>query len=143
MARDLYRTPTYSSWQAQLRRTSFSQVAANNPAFTWAPRYSTVAGSLPLDAVPIFKIRDENVGFARCEINVTTPGKITFRLNSPTGLEIRIDGVPVEPGVEFSRSLVAGIHTITVTIDTGKRTDPLQLELRDIAEDGNAELVNY
>jgi len=156
---ELGRTPDYTlaknrivrSWQivtptadayTQLYRTSFSQVAANNPAFTWNPRYTTVSGSLPVDAVPMFKIREENVGFARCEINVTTPGKIGFRLNSIGGLEVRIDGVPVEAAAEFSSTLTAGSHTVAVTIEQAKRTEPLMLELIDVAGGGNAELVN-
>ena len=157
---ELGRTPEYTlsknrivrSWQVvmptadaytQLNRTSFSQVAANNPAFSWSPRYTTVVGSLPIDAVPMFKIRGENVGFARCEINVTTPGKIGFRLNSVAGLEVRIDGVPVEAAAEFSLTLSAGTHAVTVTIEQAKRAEPLLLELIDVAGGGNAELVNH
>lgn len=156
---ELGRTPEYSlsrnrvirSWQVvtptpeaytQLYRTSFSQVAANNSAFTWNPRYTTVAGLLPLDAVPMFRIREDNVGFARCEINVTTPGKIGFRLNSVAGLEVRVDGVPVEAAAEFSQTLDLGLHTLTITIEPAKRTEPLLLEIIDVAGGGNAELVN-
>jgi len=90
----------------------------------------------------MFKIREENVGFARCEINVTTPGKIGFRLNSVAGLEVRIDGVPVEAAAEFSPTLTAGTHAVTITIEQEKRTEPLLLELVDVTNGGNAELVN-
>ena len=156
---ELGRTPEYTlsksrlvrSWQVVmpteeanflLNRTSFSQVAANNPGFTWSPRYSVVTGQLPLETIPLMTARGVTVGFARCEINVTTPGKIAFRLKSIAGLEVRIDGIPVELAAEFSSTLDAGLHTITVTIDSAKRTDSLQLELLDIDEGGNAELVN-
>jgi len=46
--------------------------------------------------------------------------------------------------VEFSTALGAGSHTVTVTVDTGVRTEPLQLELLDSQKQpaGNAELVN-
>jgi putative heme-binding domain-containing protein len=156
---ELGRTPEYSlsksrfvrSWQVvlptpeayhQLHRTSFSQVAANNPAFTWSPRYASVAGALPLDAIPMLKIREELVGFAQCTIRVTTPGEIGFRLNSAAGLEVRIDGVPMPQSAEFTATLDTGEHTITVTIEAAKRTDSVQLELLDTAGAGNAELVN-
>ena len=156
---ELGRTPAYTlpkgrlvrSWQVVmpteeanqlLNRTSFSQVAANNPGFTWHPRYSVVSGQLPMETIPLMTARGVTVGFARCEINVSTPGQIAFRLNSIAGLEVRIDGIPMEPEVEFSSALDTGLHTITVTIDSAKRTDPLQLELLDRAEGGNAELVN-
>lgn len=156
---ELGRTPEYSlsksrlirSWQVviatpeaihQLNRTSFSQVAANNPAFTWSPRYGTVAGSLPLEAIPTMKVREIPVGFARCEITVTTPGRISFRLNSVAGTEVRIDGIPMEQKLEFSPVLDTGRHTITFTIDSSKRSEPLQLELPGNDGGGNAELVN-
>jgi putative heme-binding domain-containing protein len=157
---ELGRTPEYSlsknrlvrSWQVvlptpeayhQLHRTSFSQVAANNPAFTWSPRYANVAGTLPLDAIPMLKIREELVGFAQCTIRVTTPGEIGFRLNSAAGLEVRINGVPMPQSAEFTAMLDTGDHTITVTIEAAKRTDSVQLELLDTAGSGNAELVNH
>jgi hypothetical protein len=156
---ELGRTPEYTlskarlvrSWQVvlptpeayhQLNRTSFSQVAANNPGFTWSARYSTVSGALPVNVIPAMKVRDVPVGFAKCEINVTTPGKIGFRLNSIAGTEVRIDGVPVEAKSEFTSELAAGLHTITFTIDTAKRAEPLLLELLSIKGGGNAELVN-
>ena len=126
-----------------LNRMSFSQVGANNPDLTWNPRYSIVSGQLPLDAVPTMTARGVTVGFARCEINVTTPGKIGFRVNSAAGLEVRVDGVPMEAAAEFSPTLNAGLHTITFTIEPAKRSDPLQLELVDIAGGGNAVVVNH
>lgn len=77
-----------------------------------------------------------------CEINVTTPGKIAFRVNSIAGLEVRIDGIPMEQAAEFSATLGAGLHTVTVTIEPARRSDPLQLEVLDLTGGGNAELVN-
>ncbi|RLT02822.1 MAG: sorbosone dehydrogenase [Planctomycetota bacterium] len=156
---ELGRTPEYTlsksrlvrSWQVVmpteqanflLNRTSFSQVAADNPGFTWSPRYSMVAGQLPLETIPLMTARGVTVGFARCEVNVTTPGKIALRVNSIAGLEVRIDSIPMESAVEFSATLATGMHTITVMIEPAKRTDPLQLEVIDLQGGGNAELVN-
>ena len=157
---ELGRTPDYTlsknrlirSWQVlmptqesvhQLNRTSFSEAATDNPAFTWASRYSTVSGSLPIDALPVMKVRDVPVAFARSRINVTSPGKIAFKVNSIVGTEIRIDGVPVEQAAEFSPVLDAGIHTVTVTVDTSKRNEPLLMELLSTDGGGNAELTNF
>ena len=157
---ELGRTPDYTlsknrlirSWQVlmptqesvhQLNRTSFSEAATDNPAFTWASRYSTVSGSLPIDALPVMKVRDVTVTFARSRINVTSPGKIAFKVNSMVGTEIRIDGVPVEQAAEFSPVLDAGIHTVTVTVDTSKRNEPLLMELLSTDGGGNAELTNF
>jgi putative heme-binding domain-containing protein len=155
---ELGRTPDYTlskrrlirSWQVllptpegytRLHRTSFSQVAANDPAFSWAPKYCTVAGALPLDAIPALEFRGAQVGFVRCDVNVTTPGKIAFRINSPAGLEIRIDGVPVPSATDFTADLSDGRHTLTISLQRSQRTDPIELELIDGAG-GNAELVN-
>ena len=156
---ELGRTPEYTlskkriirSWQVlmptqesvhQLNRTSFSEAASDNPAFTWASRYSTVSGSLPMDALPMMKVRDVPVAFARSRINVTSPGPIAFQLNSMAGVEVRIDGVPMEQTATFSPVLDAGLHTVTITVDTSKRTEPLQMELLSGDGGGNAELTN-
>ncbi|MBL8808809.1 MAG: HEAT repeat domain-containing protein [Planctomycetaceae bacterium] len=128
----------------QLNRTSFSKVATDDPAFTFVPRYSEVSGALPLAAMPQMRVREQDVSFARCQLNVTTPGQIGFRVNSADGLEVRIDGVPMPPQAEFSSSLSGGIHTVTVTVNQGLRKAPLILEV--VAgsgqPQGNAELVN-
>lgn len=157
---ELGRTPDYTlskqrlirSWQVlmptqesvhQLNRTSFSEAATDNPAFMWASRYSTVSGSLPVDALPAMKIREVPVAFARSRINVTSPGRIVFQLNSIAGVEVRIDGVPMDQTAQFSTVLDAGLHTVTVTVDTSKRSEPLLLELISAEGGGNAELTNF
>jgi len=158
---ELGRTPEYTlsrrrfarTWQVllptqegmhQINRTSFSKVAASDPAFTFVPRYAVVGGVLPMDDVPAMQLRGQSVSFAQTQLNVTTPGEITFRLNSEAGVEVRIDGVPMPAAAEFSTVLGAGVHTVTVTIDRGRRVDPLQLELVDSDRKpaGNAELLN-
>lgn len=158
---ELGRTPEYTlsrarllrSWQVlqptqeglrQINRTSFSKVAANDPAFTFTPEYSVVSGGLPLDEIPVLNVREQQVGFAQSQINVTTPGTIAFRVNSVAGLEIRIDGIPMPAEAEFSTTLAAGRHVVTVMIDRRQRTEPLSVEILEGTGDsqGNAELVN-
>jgi hypothetical protein len=63
-------------------------------------------------------------------------------MNSVAGTEVRVDGLPMDPVTEFSQELTAGLHTVVLTIDTGKRTEPVQLELLNSEGGGNAELVN-
>ena len=158
---ELGRTPEYTlsrrrfarTWQVllptpegmhQINRTSFSKVAASDPAFTFVPRYAVVSGVLPLEDVPVMQLRGQSVGFAQTQLNVTTPGEISFRLNSSAGVEVRIDGVPMPAEAQFSTVLGAGSHIVTVTVDRGQRTEPLQLELLDSDGQpaGNAELLN-
>ena len=90
------------------------------------------------------RVREQDVSFARCQLNVTTPGQIGFRVNSAEGLEVRIDGVPMPPQAEFSSSLSGGLHTVTVTVNQGLRKVPLILEVvaGSVQPQGNAELVN-
>jgi len=71
------------------------------------------------------------MGFARSQIDVSTAGKIRFRLPSATGLELWIDGARHEPKGELSVDLAAGIHTITLAVDLERRRDPLRLVLED------------
>jgi hypothetical protein len=94
--------------------------------------------------VPQLKLRDQLVSFVQTRIQVTSPGRIGFRVDRPEGLEIRIDGVPLPPTAVFNAELAAGPHLLTVTIDRSKRTDSLTLQLTDEtgAGVGNAEALN-
>ncbi|MEY3173617.1 MAG: hypothetical protein RLZZ436_1531 [Planctomycetota bacterium] len=158
---ELGRTPEYTlsklrlvrSWQVlqptpeglqKISRTSFSAAATGDPAFTFTPQYSLVSGALPLAEVPVLRLREQSVSFVQTRIQVTTPGKIGFRVDRPDGLEIRIDGVPMPADAEFSAELAAGNHVLTVTIDRSKRSDTLNLQLTDEtgAGIGNAEALN-
>lgn len=158
---ELGRTPEYTlsklrlirSWQVlqptpeglqKINRTSFSSAATGDPAFTFTPHYSVVSGKLPLNEVPVLKIRDQSVSFVQSKIQVTSPGQIGFQVDRPEGLEIRIDGVPMPATAEFSAELTAGPHLLTITIDRSKRSDSLTLQLNDLKGTGigNAEALN-
>ncbi len=158
---ELGRTPEYTlsrtrmvrSWGAvlptrdafyRINRSSVSQVATNDPSFTFAPKYSRVNGELPLEDLPILTVRDTQLSFARTTLRVTSPGNVGFLLNSTTGVEIRIDGVPMPPETQFSTQLSPGLHTVTATINREQRTDPLQISLQEevVGQAANVELVN-
>ena len=158
---ELGRTPEYTlskrrlarTWQVllatqdglrKISRTSFSVVATSDPAFTFAPQYGLVSGELQLSDVPVMQLREQSVSFVQSRIQVTSPGRIGFRLNSAEGTEVRIDGVPVPSELEFSAELSAGPHVLTLTIDRSRRSGGVQLELLDVAGPGagNAEWVN-
>ncbi|MFM8729054.1 MAG: hypothetical protein ACKON9_28465, partial [Planctomycetaceae bacterium] len=117
---------------------------ASDPPLTFVRSYAFVGWVLQLVDVHGMQLRGKSLGFAQTQLNVTTPGEIAFRLNSAAGVEVRIDGVPMPAAAEFSTVLGAGGHTVTVTIDRGQRSEPLQLELLDSSKQpaGNAELLN-
>lgn len=128
----------------RINRTSISQVAQDDPAFSFTPRYSLVGGQLPLADVPVLTVRGTQLSFARTTLRVTSPGNVGFQLNSAAGLEVRIDGIPMPAEEAFTTALDAGLHTVTVIINRDQRTEPLQLELLDAVSGpaANVELVN-
>ncbi len=132
----------------RLQRTSYAQAASDDPSFLWKSRYTTVAGDLPLNDIPaaVSKKRPDgelqSAGFARTTVLVTSPGKITFRLNDPTGLELRLGDKPLNLSNEFAADLPAGPHRLTLIIDQSVRKTALRLELMETPGSGIAEFRN-
>jgi putative heme-binding domain-containing protein len=118
-----------------LTRTRIGSAAGNDPTLTWTPAYSTVAGTLPLDALPRFVLGEDKrpVGFARCQLDVTTGGQVKLRLNAAGDLTLWVDQVPAEVKDEMVVDLPAGVHTLTFAIDLGKRRQGLRCELVDVS----------
>jgi putative heme-binding domain-containing protein len=121
-----------------LARTSHASAAGNDPALTWSPAYSTVAGELPIADVPLFKMgtgAEKQVvlaSFVRCQLDVTTAGKAKLLLNSAKGVKGWLDGEPVEAREEMPLDLGPGTHTLTFAVDRGSRTEALRVELDDV-----------
>ena len=105
----------------------------------WSPAYSTVAGELPVEAMPLFKMgtgADKQVvltSFVRCQLEATTAGKAKLLLNSAKGVKGWLDGAPVEAREEMVLDLGTGTHTLTFAVERGARNDPLRVELDDVA----------
>jgi putative heme-binding domain-containing protein len=101
------------------------------PSLRWYPAYSLVSGDLPLEALPAAD--GTNVAFARCEIDVTAPGRITFDTGTTTGLKLRVDGQPKELTDDVELDLQRGVHTLTFEVDRKARgKEPLRVELREV-----------
>jgi len=121
----------------RLRATSFAAAATDDPAFQWVPAYGTVAGELPIDALPglratyLQKPGERNTGFARCELQATTAGQCLLKFNSVEGLQGWLDGVPLAIGPETIVSLSAGPHRLTLSVDRQARSEGLRLEVLD------------
>jgi putative heme-binding domain-containing protein len=130
-------TPTPEAYN-ELSRVGLVAIARDNPALTWAPAYSTVAGVLPPGDLPVLQVyvpsqADKTpVGFARCQLEATTPGKVKLRLNSAEGLTVWLDQAPVDVKAEMVLDLTAGKHTLTFAVDLGRRHDGLRCELDDV-----------
>src|SRR5262249_50640638 len=98
----------------------------------WSPAYSSVAGDLPPGDVPRVAGDPAAVGFARCQLDVTTAGKVKLLLNSAAGLTLWVDGTPVEAKEQTTLDLASGVHTLTFGIGLGKRRDGLRWALEGV-----------
>jgi hypothetical protein len=67
--------------------------------------------------------------FLRCEFDVTSAGPVRLAFAAIDGLSLWIDGNPRPPQNEVKFDAAAGTHTITLAVDSVKRTQPLRLEI--------------
>jgi hypothetical protein len=132
-----------------LLRTSIASAAGTDPSLSWTPAYATVAGTLPLDAIPkIDAVATPTkgvgtMGFARCQIEATTAGKVKLHLNSAKDVRLFFDAEPIEAKEEMMLDLKPGMHTLTFALDLTPRKDDLRVELDDVAgSPARARVVN-
>jgi hypothetical protein len=128
----------------RLNRTSFDTAATDDPALTWQPVYSRVAGDLPLDELPRFVVHRDQAptSFVRFGIDVTTAGDVCLNLNSLTGLRLWLDGKPTPVEKELTVEFAKGRHTLTLAVDQVERREPLSIELRELSgSEAQAQLV--
>ncbi len=133
------------SWQALqptkemytiLNRQRLAAVAVPDPGLAWAAAYSAVSGDLTPDATPAFQWNQNAplLSVVRFQLDVTTAGKVKLVLNESAGLTIWIDGNPIEPASSLALDLATGVHTVTLTVESSKRTKPLRVELEELSE---------
>ena len=105
----------------------------------WLPVYSSVAGSLPVRDILDFtfnKRLGENarkVGFVRCRINVTSAGLVGLAINDVKGLQMWVDGRPVDARDRQELQMSVGEHRVTFSVDLPVQREPLRVELFDPA----------
>ncbi|MDR3638732.1 MAG: HEAT repeat domain-containing protein [Isosphaeraceae bacterium] len=114
-----------------LGSSSPSASVFQDPKLAWDPAYSQVSGILPIGAVPA--IKPGRLGFARAQIDVSTPGRIRLALNSAKGLTLWLDDTPVAAQDEVILDVAAGLHTLTLAVDTAQRGDGIRCALEDVA----------
>ena len=129
--------PTRESYRLMFP-VSEKQILPNDNELSWVPVFSAVAGSLPLNDVLDFSTKASpgtsarKIGFVRCQVNVTTPGNVGFRLNDANEVDMWIDGKPIEPAATMTVPLDVGIHRVTFSVNLLTRTVPLGFQLIDI-----------
>jgi putative heme-binding domain-containing protein len=100
----------------------------------WAPVYATVDGRLPKqDLEAQFLSASNHLGaiYATTQFQVTTGGRVKFRLDAPAQSEVWIDGKQVEGTSEIHTELTAGTRTIVVKLNPRELSQPLRLESND------------
>ena len=123
-----------------LRRTSLD-AAIVEPSLVWTPAYSTVAGLLPLEAIPMSPAVANQffdlpaVGVVRGQVDVSTGGSIKLSFNGVKGLSLWVDGARV-PALEKDGArltLEPGVHTVTVAVDRAKRSSGIRMTLDEVS----------
>ncbi|MEW4490778.1 PVC-type heme-binding CxxCH protein [Thalassoglobus sp. JC818] len=116
----------------QLRRTSYADTATDNDAFQWKTVYSYVDGRLNLNDLPEVFVRNRSapgnrgMSFVRVKFE-STDGIVGFDLQDSTGLQIWLDGQPIESAKRIQAETSAGPHQLTIAVDRAVRTSPILL----------------
>jgi putative heme-binding domain-containing protein len=130
--------PTNETY-TRMYRTSDTQVIGDDRGLSWVPAYSAVAGAIPLQDVLDFTMKERlgeaarKVGFLRCRINVTTAGAVGLAIGDAQGLQLWIDGKPVDVREKLDLPLPIGEHIVTFSVNLLTRKAPVRLELYDVA----------
>lgn len=118
----------------RLRQLGFESAADPNPIYVWRPVYSLASGDLPLAELPVFGAARgmPPTAFLQFQLDVSAPGKIKLVVNEPAGLQIWVDGAPVEvAGPETVIDLAAGQRTFTVAAAARNRA-AVRIALADV-----------
>ena len=91
------------------RLKTFEEAASQ----TWLPKFSTVAGELPMEDLG-------PGGWARFEVEVLKPGRFHLMFNNAAGLRVWLDG---QPPASPELNLEKGRHVMTLSVDRGERFD--------------------
>jgi hypothetical protein len=118
-----------------IRHNGPASAAAGDSRLRWSPAYSMVSGLLPSNELPPFAIayQGTRTGFARCQIEVSTAGKVRLLVGSADGIRAWLDGTALGVQPELPVDLSRGLHTLTLAIDLERRRDGVRLELGDAA----------
>jgi putative heme-binding domain-containing protein len=118
-------------------------LASHGPSLSWEPVYSTVAGSLPLtDLARMKQAKDgPTLSVVRGQLDSSKASKVRLKLGSSKGLTLFLDGVSVPVKDTLELNLSPGLHTLMIAVDHGERTEPLQLEVEEIAGSAGVRFV--
>ncbi len=88
------------------------------PASSWHPAYARVAGVLPLDELVAVA---GTVLYLEADVQVTEPGNVDIKVDSPAGISLWVDGQPRAIDSSTLGELTAGEHQLVFRVDTSVR----------------------
>ena len=119
-----------------LQRNGLGIASGNDPALVWEAAYSTVGGALPRDELPRLEFRKPGqdkmqVAVVRCQLDVTTAGKLRLKINNPKDASLWVGQTPTPLQEVVTLDLPVGLHTLTFVLDVTARRDGFMCELDD------------
>lgn len=99
-----------------------ARVRDSDPS-VWTPAYALATGAIPV--AEFVALAGSPVVYLQGEIDVSSPGPVTFRIGSAQGVQAWIDDQPLTPATEMTQPLEAGRHTLTLRLDT--RSGPVEV----------------
>lgn len=93
----------------------------------WMPAYSRVSGVLPIAEL------SKTPALARCELEVTSPGKVQLQVNSTEGLKLWVDNESKPLKSSTILNLQKGTHAFTFVVN-GERRDGLRVQFDEASE---------
>jgi putative heme-binding domain-containing protein len=132
-------TPTVQRWRVltpvpeDLARSvpdadAFRSEVLEADAGRWLPAYAKVSGQLPVG--PLSSEAGSPVVYLQGEVDVTSQGPVTFRLNSLKGLRAWVDDRPAAEKEAIASDLANGRHRLTLRVDTSARGEtPVKVEV--------------
>ncbi len=138
----LSKSPINRRWQTPVltaeNKTKFRQdmlapIIGYNPAIAWNSVYSKVSGELPVHDLPV--INEGGIQkrvIVRCQLEVSTGGKVGFESPSAEQMNVYVDGRLVTFAAKTEIDLTPGYHTLVVLVAAESTTVPLRMEMFDV-----------
>ncbi|HYG74423.1 MAG TPA: HEAT repeat domain-containing protein [Planctomycetota bacterium] len=104
---------------------------AQGDKLAWVPAYSLVSGEFPVSE--LVRAKAKAVAFARFEFEMTTPGKMRLKVNSPKGLALALNDAAINMSGDMALDVPRGIHAVTVRVELEQRgAENLRVELEEL-----------